>query len=371
MRKIRAKILAIEAITPTALQLTLVRPGSEIFPPFLPGQYATLSFPGHVAIKSERSFSIASSASRRDTLQFGIRITGRYTDALRYLVAGDDVAVRLPFGSFTIDPEIDQSIVFLAGGIGVTPFLSIIRTAADTHLPNDLRMIYSVRSLEDAPFLQELQSLEKKNPHFKLITAVSEKTESADRSIVEGRITQNLIESVSGNSTWDKSFFICGPHPFMKTMEKYLSVFQVPQARIRTEKFSVASSAIVESGTSVPKYVFAAWGAAALALVALIANSEHERREATQALQAQQQPVENLNTNQQTPSSALTNSASVPTETNIVPPTITNKNTSIPSTPKPTAAPKTTTSTPTPKTVQPTPQPVQQQPVFVPRTQLS
>ncbi|MGI0133336.1 MAG: ferredoxin--NADP reductase, partial [Candidatus Micrarchaeaceae archaeon] len=112
---------------------------------FEPGQYAAVSFLNKRNRPTPaRCFSISSSPTEQGFLQFGIRVGGGFTKtAQRELAPGSKMIVEGPFGNFTFNATRDRSAMFLAGGIGVTPFLSMIRYATRLQLPNDIMLVYS------------------------------------------------------------------------------------------------------------------------------------------------------------------------------------------------------------------------------------
>ncbi|MEI7683275.1 MAG: FAD-dependent oxidoreductase [Candidatus Saccharibacteria bacterium] len=104
-------------ITPTTLLLSLKKRSNT--KPFLfqPGQYAAISFKHHHRPTTTRCFSIVSSPTEMDILQFSARSNGRFTKALNDLTVGDEVTVRGSFGAFVFDPARDKDAVLIAGGI--------------------------------------------------------------------------------------------------------------------------------------------------------------------------------------------------------------------------------------------------------------
>lgn len=292
---------------------------------FDPGQYATLSFPQHDRLKGERSFSIASSPADLDQLKFGIRVSGRYTTALRDLRRGDVAMVGGPFGKFTFDPDRDRSAVFIAGGIGITPFLSMIRGVTDLKLANEVTLLYSVRSLNDVPFGKELYDLEVANPNLHVFYAISDgKVSGAKGHVVPGRITDEVVHVALGSSYWGRSYFLCGPPAFMKAMTALLRAGGLPKKAIRTEQFGVGSSAIIESGTPIPKLVLAGWGASAAIVLIGLVGMEQEKREVSAGIERAATVQQDDRTNVNAP---VINGAPV-VNTPVTPPT-TNINTGV------------------------------------------
>src|ERR1700681_3585105 len=91
---------------------------------------------------------------------------------------GSAVKIEGPSGSLTLHNNVTRTAVLLAGGIGITPFRSIVFRAAKEKLPHRIFLFYSNRRPEDAPFLYELQALEKKNPNYKLVASMTEMSKS-------------------------------------------------------------------------------------------------------------------------------------------------------------------------------------------------
>lgn len=234
-----------ELITPTTIQLTARRADSEprLFS-YQPGQYAAIGFKKHFRPTAARCFSLASSPTNQSHIQFGIRIKGKFTKALLSLNPGDELDVRGPFGGFVFDAERDKEAVLLAGGIGISPLLGMARFATDTQLPNPITLLYSCHSADDLPFAPDIYALEKQNRNFNAYYAIGKglpKKHSHPRVHV-GRISTELIDKAVGQNWQNKTFFICGPTPFMKAMVDILKSSGVPQKQIMTEAFGQGST---------------------------------------------------------------------------------------------------------------------------------
>lgn len=228
-------------LTPTTLLLTLKtdRSGSTPFS-FQPGQYAAISFNHHGRPTPARCFSIVNSPTDLGTLQFSMRSKGHFTKALAGLKVGDRVKVRGPFGGFIFDTEQNLDTVMLAGGIGITPLMSMIRFATNTNLTNKITLLYSCQNQDDVPFIDQLKALESNNPHFKVMFIIGQgpTDKLAGHFVASGRITPEIIDQATSNSYQGKSFFICGPPPFMKGMYKNLQDKGATSSQIMTEAFS-------------------------------------------------------------------------------------------------------------------------------------
>lgn len=205
-----------------------------------PGQYAAISFKRKYRPTPTRCFSIVTAPEETAVLQFSMRNKGRFTRAVTGLKPGDIVSVRGPFGGFIIEPNHAAKIVLLAGGIGITPFMSMIRHAALTQSATDITLLYSCPNQQDVPFGEELIKLEQTNPHFSIVFAIS--AGPIDRlsreQVYSGRIDADLLESVTNGTFTDRTFFICGPPGFMKGLSAVLTGKAVDKQQIVTEAFS-------------------------------------------------------------------------------------------------------------------------------------
>jgi ferredoxin-NADP reductase len=186
-----------------------------------------------------RCFSIVSSPTDRDIIQFAIRVQGDFTSAAKELKRGDKVNVVGSFGEFVIDDEIDKNVILLAGGIGITPFISMARFAADCRLKIPITLLYSCQSQDDIPFYEELISLEKRNPNFKVAFFItSGPTDKLTKGrVYSGRIDEDVLSEVTNNSFDNFTHFICGPKNFISALQSTLIKNNVSPDHLITEAF--------------------------------------------------------------------------------------------------------------------------------------
>ena len=185
-----------------------------------------------------RTFSIASAPDDADLV-----IVTRLTDSavkrsLASLPAGSAVEIEGPYGDLTFHDDAARPAVFLAGGIGITPFRSIIRDATRRGLPHELFLFYSNRSAEDAAFLSELMDLKKQNPRFKLVATLTDEADGlADWAGERGYITQEMIAEHIGEVT-NPVYYVAGPPSMVAAMETLLKANGVRDGNVRAEQFS-------------------------------------------------------------------------------------------------------------------------------------
>ncbi len=210
---------------------------------FSPGQYAAISFYHKGRPTPARCFSIASSPTDQDTLRFGMRTKGRFTKSVANLKPGDVVKVRGPYGGFVLDIAGNDDVVFLAGGIGITPFMSMLSYATHVQASTRIVLFYSCQTQDDIPFLDELRSYEQNNPNIKVIFVVGhgDINQLIGLSAATGQLTPDLIDSVLTGGYENRTFYTCGPPPYMNAMVKTLKKKGVKQNHIITEAFAQGS----------------------------------------------------------------------------------------------------------------------------------
>lgn len=263
MRSRKFRVIAKNMETPSTLVLTIEDTTEETPMSYQPGQYATISFKYQGHPTAVRCFSLMSIPTRQDILQFGVKVKGDFTHSLvSGLKVGDEVIVRGPFGRFIFNATRDQSAVLIAGGIGITPFISMARYATRLQLPNPIVLIYSCHSQEDIPFLMELIRLEQMNPNFHVLFCVSHGPVDrlAGARVFQGSVTSELLEHTIPSYFSRSSFFICGPDGFMQGMVSTLTAHGVPPSKIKTEAYGQQSRKLHAIWRTLPFQVYALTG---------------------------------------------------------------------------------------------------------------
>jgi ferredoxin-NADP reductase len=185
-----------------------------------------------------RAFSIASSP-HEETLMVATRIRDTaFKRVLSALPLGSVVKIEGPSGDLTLHNNVKRTAVFLAGGIGITPFRSIVGRAAKEKLPHRIFLFYSNRRPEDAPFLDELQALEKENPNYTLIATMTEMPKShrpwrGETGLIgQAMLSKYLKEAVS------PIYYVAGPPEMVKGLHTVINETGVDDDDIRAEEFS-------------------------------------------------------------------------------------------------------------------------------------
>jgi ferredoxin-NADP reductase len=156
--------------------------------------------------------------------------------ALKALPDGARVKLTGPIGQFTL-ADVARPAVFIAGGIGITPFMSMLRQAARDWSPQRLLLLYSNRRPEDAAFLGELQELERQNRNFRLVATMTEMTKSARAWGGEtGFVSADLIKrEVDGLVA--PAYYVVGPPAMVVAMQDTLGRMGITGDDILTEEF--------------------------------------------------------------------------------------------------------------------------------------
>ena len=150
---------------------------------------------------------------------------------------GTAVTIDGPNGQMVLHDDPARPAVFLAGGIGITPFLSMARHAASARLPHRLYLFYSNRRPEDAAFLLELQKMEQLNPNYRLIAIMAEPEKSAHVwSGMKGFIRRDLLERHLADIA-SPMYYFAGPPPMTNAMRQMLEGIGISEQAMRYEEF--------------------------------------------------------------------------------------------------------------------------------------
>ena len=208
---------------------------------FAPGQAIDLVLPGQATGDNDQNwrhaFSIVS-APFEDQLVVATRMRdSAFKRALKALPTGAPVTINGPFGSLCLHQDRTRAGVFIAGGIGITPFVSMLRQAQHDRLHQRLILLYSNRRPEDAAFLADLQQLEEQNTHFRLVaTMTNMRLSTRTWPNQTGVITADLVKSVVGDVP-KPIFYLVGPPGMVESMRQTLHQVGIDNDDIRSEAF--------------------------------------------------------------------------------------------------------------------------------------
>jgi ferredoxin-NADP reductase len=207
---------------------------------FKPGQAIDVILEGRTAADAQHtrhSFSIVS-APFQDELVIATRMRdSMFKRTLKSLSIGAAVEIDGPFGALTLHADGSRPAVFVAGGIGITPFMSMLRQAVHDGLPHQILMLYANRRPEDAAFLVELQGIERATPKFRLAGVMSKMRQSSmPWNGATGLVDGELIKTTVGNPALPV-YYLVGPPAMVEAMYQELNQIGVGDNDIRSEEF--------------------------------------------------------------------------------------------------------------------------------------
>jgi ferredoxin-NADP reductase len=185
-----------------------------------------------------RTYSI-SSATYEGVIKIATRMRNTaFKRVLKTMPEGTAVEIDGPIGSFTLHQNEKKPAIILAGGIGITPFRSIILDATERVLPHEIYLFYSNRRPEDAVFLDDLFNAAKKNPHVHFVpTMTNIENSKVAWSGETGYITKEMINKYAKNVE-NAIYYLAGPQTMVKAMRTLLTAAGISEDDIRIEEFT-------------------------------------------------------------------------------------------------------------------------------------
>lgn len=237
------RVVQIVRETPTVQTFRMADPSADRLPfDFLPGQFLQVEVVPADGKPVRRSYTIASSPTQRAYVELTVKREeqGAVSRHLHDKVAvGDLLKTTGPFGAFTFTGTDADSIVLIAGGVGITPMMSVLRYLTDTAWAGEIFFLYGARSTEEFVFREELERLERRFSNLHVIAAMQRSPGTVWLG-PEGPITrQMLVDAVPDIAR--RRIHLCGPPEMMAAMRKELAALGVPEAQLHTEAFGPAS----------------------------------------------------------------------------------------------------------------------------------
>jgi len=234
----RYQLKDIRIVAHKITELTVNPMGRDRIFSFEPGQYAFLRWP-HAAVAPEtHPFTIASSPVHQQILQFAIKASGDFTETLAKLKPGGIVQIDGPYGRFTLSTfGRVRSLVMVAGGIGVTPMLSILRSLALQDLRPAVTLIWSNRIGKDIPYREELDQIQKQWPELSIHYILTQ-----DQTLPAahyGRLNQKSLQALAPDYQSDTHVMLCGPYPMIHDLSRAFRRLGYPRRIIHHEMFAL------------------------------------------------------------------------------------------------------------------------------------
>lgn len=232
--RLPATIVAIRQETPTIKSFALDLSGCEIG--FMAGQWVDF-FVTLEGAEAVGGYSITSSPAEQTAFSLAVKQDGSDHPVTNWLHedarVGDKVEISLG-GDFYYEPDEADSVVLIAGGIGLTPLMSIVRSAHELATRTRLTLVYSASTPEELLFKDELEEIANANPRVRCAFTVTQPAPD-NWAGHTGRIDAELLQAESVDL--DALFFVCGPPAMIRGMIGILRDMGVPRAQIRYEQW--------------------------------------------------------------------------------------------------------------------------------------
>ncbi len=232
---LRLTVSEIEPVSPIAKRIRLVS-DTGYLPPFEAGQYINV-FCEIDGARTSRPYSLSSSAKQRAYYEITVAaVEGGFVSGylLRQLKVGDRLEANGPAGVFRYHPVFhSKRSVFLGGGSGITPFVSMIRTALESGEDRDITLLYGSRTEELAMYHGELAAFAEGHPNFHYtLTLSDEEKEGMEHGFIDAERIRAHVPDIL-----DCTYYMCGPAVMMEFCRKALDELQIPGRSIRREVF--------------------------------------------------------------------------------------------------------------------------------------
>jgi 3-phenylpropionate/trans-cinnamate dioxygenase ferredoxin reductase subunit len=204
---------------------------------FAPGQFAWLRLNPSIRAE-EHPFTIASSAHTGEWTEFTIRHIGDFTRTIRRLRPGSPVWIDGPHGAFSVDLQPSTGLVMVAGGVGITPMMSMLRTLAHRHDRRPHRLVVVAKTTDELLFREELSQLKERLDLtvMELLRQPPEGWTGATGAVDEKLLTTLLPGKFRRNQL---DYFLCGPPALVNDVLTVLAGMDIPPPRIHTEQFDL------------------------------------------------------------------------------------------------------------------------------------
>jgi propane monooxygenase reductase subunit len=240
LQRITAEVEEIEDLTHDMKRLVL----NLVDPPemqFLSGQYAELYIPG---TQEHRAYSMANTPTDDSRAEFIIRVYpgGRFSEDLldKKLEVGDSITLSVPYGVFTLREKSEGDLIFVGGGSGMAPILSILRHMAESGIERNATFYYGARTKKDLFYLDEIRELGEQLPgEFKFVPVLSEPEEDDEWDGETGMVTDAINDLEDDLSEMEA--YMAGPPPMIDAAIPVLTNLGLEEEHIYYDKFTQTS----------------------------------------------------------------------------------------------------------------------------------
>lgn len=203
---------------------------------FKAGQYIFITIPNMPYTDergNRRHFTISSPPGNDISITTRIRPSA-FKRWLAEASAGSEVELGMIDGEFTLPGDTNKRLVFLAGGIGITPYISMLEHIKNAELPYKVSLIYSNKNQESTAYLKEVKKWAKEIPGFKLILIMTGDSKwKGERKMIDSQLLKNYFTDLN-----DYTFYISGPPAFVESIRKTLDEAGVKGGNIKLDRFT-------------------------------------------------------------------------------------------------------------------------------------
>jgi len=201
---------------------------------YRPGQFMIVRLARGGNVSESHPFTISSSPTR-DKLSISVKSVGDFTSTIGDTKVSDSAYIDAPYGRFSFLNHDSQNLVFIAGGIGITPFMSMLRYIYDRKMEKNVILIWGNKTEEDIVFRDELEKMAAEMPSLKVVPVMSKQEDwPGEKGYVDAELLRKYISDFQIGQ-----FFLCGPPRMMMAVEKALRSLGAPRKRIHYERFAL------------------------------------------------------------------------------------------------------------------------------------
>jgi predicted ferric reductase len=201
---------------------------------YKPGQFMIIQLVRDGTVSESHPFTIASSPTR-ERLSISVKSVGDFTATISDTTTSDLAYIDMPYGVFSFLNYVAQDLVLIAGGIGITPFMSMLRYLYDKRLEKNVILLWGNKTEKDIAFRKELETIASEMPS---VTVVHVLSHQEDWPGERGHIDADKLKKYVGTFL-SRQFLICGPPSMMIAVERTLRELGVPKNKIHYERFAL------------------------------------------------------------------------------------------------------------------------------------
>lgn len=204
------------------------------------GQFGFFRIFGDGVTSEEHPFSISSTPTNRTQLSITVKALGDYTGEIFHVKVGDEVLLDGPYGRFSYELYPDEdAIAFIAGGVGITPVLSMLRHMEATGSRKRTMLIWGLQKENEMVAASDIQKMVETMPHLTVVPIVSaDPTYPGEKGYIDSPKLLRLLGS-QGLLQRKTGFYLCGPGPMMQNSLQWLRDFGIENKQIHAEVFSM------------------------------------------------------------------------------------------------------------------------------------